>query len=50
MLRLVDGADPQLVLDAARAAGPVEHFTSPGRRLSEVFRDALAQGRGEGDS
>ena len=38
LLALAPGADSQLVLDAARAAGPVEHFTSATRRLSEVFR------------
>jgi ABC-2 type transport system ATP-binding protein len=38
LLALAPGADSQQVLDAARAAGPVEHFTSATRRLSEVFR------------
>ena len=38
LLALAPGADSQRVLDAARAAGPVEHFTSATRRLSEVFR------------
>jgi len=41
VLRLAGGADTQAILDAARAAGQVEHFTSQRRRLSEVFRDAL---------
>jgi ABC-2 type transport system ATP-binding protein len=41
VLRLAGGAGTQAILDAARAAGPVEHFTSQRRRLSEVFRDAL---------
>ncbi|MDQ3570368.1 MAG: ATP-binding cassette domain-containing protein [Actinomycetota bacterium] len=42
-LRLVleDGIDPQLVLDAARRAGPVTHFGFERRRLSEVFRQAV---------
>jgi ABC-2 type transport system ATP-binding protein len=38
LLALAPGADSQRVLDAARAAGPVEHFTYATRRLSEVFR------------
>jgi len=38
LLALAPGADSQRVLDAARAAGPVEHFTHATRRLSEVFR------------
>jgi ABC-2 type transport system ATP-binding protein len=38
LLALAAGADSQRVLDTARAAGPVEHFTFATRRLSEVFR------------
>jgi len=38
LLALGPDADSQRVLDAARAAGPVEHFTYATRRLSEVFR------------
>jgi ABC-2 type transport system ATP-binding protein len=38
LLALAADADSQRVLDTARAAGPVEHFTSATRRLSEVFR------------
>ena len=34
-------ADAQAVLDAARRAGAVEHFSFARRRLSEVFRDAV---------
>jgi ABC-2 type transport system ATP-binding protein len=34
-------ADSQLVLDAARAAGPVEHFAFEQRRLSDVFREVV---------
>jgi ABC-2 type transport system ATP-binding protein len=37
-------ADPQSVLRAAFAAGPVEEFAVRRRRLSEVFREAVAQG------
>jgi ABC-2 type transport system ATP-binding protein len=40
-LVLGDGADPQAVLRAAQAAGPVEHFAFERRRLSEVFREAV---------
>jgi ABC-2 type transport system ATP-binding protein len=41
LLTLVPGADAQAVLDAARAAGPVEHFAFERRRMSEVFREAV---------
>ncbi len=41
LLALAPGADAQAVLDAARAAGPVEHFAFERRRLSEVFREAV---------
>ena len=40
-LELADGTDPQAVLDAARAAGAVEHFGFERLRLSEVFRAAV---------
>jgi ABC-2 type transport system ATP-binding protein len=43
LLALAVGADSQRVLDAARAAGPVEHFTFATRRLSEVFRDVTGE-------
>jgi ABC-2 type transport system ATP-binding protein len=36
-------ADPQSVLRAAMAAGPVTEFTVHRRRLSEVFREAVTQ-------
>ena len=44
MVRLVleERADPQAVLAAASRAGPVLHFALERRRLSEVFREALA--------
>jgi ABC-2 type transport system ATP-binding protein len=49
-LILSPGADPQAILDAARRAGPVEHFSFAHRRLSEVFRDAVAPSvAGDGD-
>jgi ABC-2 type transport system ATP-binding protein len=40
-LALSPGADAQLVLDTARAAGPVEHFAFEQRRLSDVFREVV---------
>jgi hypothetical protein len=43
-MSLRDLADAQAVLDLARAAGPVEHFAFPRRKLSEVFRDAVGPG------
>ena len=43
LLELAPGADSQRVLDAARAAGAVEHFSSATRRLSEVFRDVTGE-------
>ena len=47
-LRLVlsGPADPQSVLRAAFAAGPVTEFVVQRRRLSEVFREAVAHGAG----
>jgi ABC-2 type transport system ATP-binding protein len=36
-------ADPQSVLRAAMAAGPVTEFAVRRRRLSEVFREAVTQ-------
>jgi ABC-type uncharacterized transport system ATPase subunit len=43
LLTLAPDADSQKVLDVARAAGPVEHFTFASRRLSEVFRDVTGE-------
>lgn len=43
-LALAPGADSQRVLDAARAAGAVEHFGFEARRLSEIFRDVTGEG------
>jgi ABC-2 type transport system ATP-binding protein len=43
LLTLAPDADSQQVLDAARAAGAVEHFTFASRRLSEVFRDVTGE-------
>ena len=39
LFALAPGADSQRVLDAARAAGSVEHFSFELLRLSQVFRD-----------
>jgi ABC-2 type transport system ATP-binding protein len=43
LLTLAPDADSQKVLDAARAAGAVEHFSFASRRLSEVFRDVTGE-------
>jgi len=43
LIALAPGADSQLVLDAARAAGTVEHFSFESRRLSQVFRDVTGE-------
>ena len=43
LLVLAPDADSQKVLDTARAAGPVEHFSFATRRLSEVFRDVTGE-------
>jgi ABC-2 type transport system ATP-binding protein len=41
-LRLNEGVSTSHILDAARAAGDVVHFTFERKRLSEIFREALA--------
>jgi ABC-2 type transport system ATP-binding protein len=43
LLVLAPDADSQRVLDAARAAGAVEHFSFAIRRLSEVFREVTGE-------
>ena len=43
VLQLSDGADDQAVLDAARAAGRVTHFSAVERTLTELFRQAVQQ-------
>jgi len=40
-LTLLPGADAQAILDAARRAGPLVHFSFARRRLSDVFREAV---------
>ena len=42
-LDLSGGADAQAVLDAARRAGPVDHFGYERLRLSEVFRRSVGR-------
>jgi ABC-2 type transport system ATP-binding protein len=41
VLALSDGADPQRVLDVARAQGDVRHFGRVERTLTELFREFL---------
>ena len=43
LFKLAPGADSQAVLDLARRAGAVEHFSFTSRRLSEVFRDVVGE-------
>jgi ABC-2 type transport system ATP-binding protein len=47
LISLTKGADSQRILDLARAAGPVEHFSFEARRLSEVFRAATGSSVGQ---
>jgi ABC-2 type transport system ATP-binding protein len=42
VLELTDGARPDAVLDAARAAGTVTHFSLERPTLAELFREAVA--------
>jgi ABC-2 type transport system ATP-binding protein len=41
VLELVDGADPQRVLDVARSQGEVRHFSRVRPTLSELFREVV---------
>jgi hypothetical protein len=50
LISLTKGADSQRVLDLARAAGPVGHFTFEARRLSEVFRQATGASVGQAEA
>jgi ABC-2 type transport system ATP-binding protein len=43
VLELADDVDDQLVLDAARAAGPVREFRQVTPTLTELFREAVSQ-------
>jgi hypothetical protein len=47
LLVLAPDGDSQRVLDAARAAGAVEHFSFAIRRLSEVFREVTGEDASE---
>jgi ABC-type uncharacterized transport system ATPase subunit len=42
LVRLRDDADPDRVLDAARTAGTVVHFSLERPTLSDLFRAAVA--------
>jgi ABC-2 type transport system ATP-binding protein len=42
VLELADGATPDAVLDAARAAGTVTHFSLQRPTLAELYREAVA--------
>jgi ABC-2 type transport system ATP-binding protein len=50
LISLTKGADSQRILDLARAAGPVEHFSFEARRLSEVFREATGASVGQAEA
>ena len=50
LFALDPGADSQRILDIARAAGTVEHFTFEARRLSEVFRQATGASVGQAEA
>jgi ABC-2 type transport system ATP-binding protein len=50
LISLTAGADSQRILDLARAAGPVEHFTFEARRLSEVFRQVTGASVGQAEA
>jgi ABC-2 type transport system ATP-binding protein len=47
---LSPGADSQRILDIARAAGTVEHFSFEARKLSEVFRRATGASVGQAEA
>jgi ABC-2 type transport system ATP-binding protein len=49
-ISLTTSADPQTILDLARAAGPVEHFAFEDRSLSEVFRQATGASVGQAEA
>ena len=50
LISLTKGADSQRILDLARAAGQVEHFSFEARRLSEVFRQATGASVGQAEA
>jgi ABC-2 type transport system ATP-binding protein len=47
IVRLADGTGPERVLDAARAAGPVVHFSLHRPTLTELFREVVIPTAGE---
>ncbi len=49
-ISITRAADSQVILDLARAAGPVEHFAYEDRRLSEVFRQATGASVGQAEA
>ena len=49
-ISLTSAADSQVILDLARAAGPVEHFAYEDRRLSEVFRQVTGASVGQAEA
>jgi len=49
-ISLTSAADSQVILDLARAAGPVEHFAYEDRSLSEVFRQATGASVGQAEA
>jgi ABC-2 type transport system ATP-binding protein len=50
LISLTASADSQRILDLARAAGPVEHFSFEDRRLSEVFREVTGASVGQAEA
>ncbi|HST41221.1 MAG TPA: ATP-binding cassette domain-containing protein [Conexibacter sp.] len=49
LVALADDADAQLVLDRARAAGPVTHFSEVLPTLAQLFREVVAETSDDGD-
>lgn len=49
-ISITSAADSPVILDLARAAGPVEHFAYEDRRLSEVFRQATGASVGQAEA
>jgi ABC-2 type transport system ATP-binding protein len=50
LISLTTGADSQRILDLAREAGPIEHFSFEDRRLSEVFREVTGASVGQAEA
>jgi ABC-2 type transport system ATP-binding protein len=49
-ISLTTAADSQVILDLARASGPVEHFAYEDMSLSEVFRQATGASVGQAEA